>query len=93
MMNRGGRRKVAIALTRAGYAVHVATNASQAIATLRAETFALVLSDVIMPGMDGHELAQWVAINHPKTQTALMTACDLTCEDRRMRLRLSLVNP
>lgn len=66
------------ALTRAGYAVQGVANASQAIAIFQSESFDLVLSDVMMPGMNGHELAQWVAINHPKTQTALMTGYDAT---------------
>jgi two-component system cell cycle response regulator CpdR len=76
----GVRRVVTTALTRAGYAVHAAANASQAIATCESESFDLVLSDVIMPGMNGHELAQWVAMNHPKTQMALMTGYDATCQ-------------
>jgi two-component system cell cycle response regulator CpdR len=65
-------------LTRAGYAVLAVANAPQAIAAFQAESFDLVLSDVMMPGMNGHELAHWVALNHPMTPVALMTACDAT---------------
>jgi hypothetical protein len=35
----------------------------------------------MMPGMNGHELAQWVAMNRPKTQTALMTGYDADVVD------------
>jgi CheY-like chemotaxis protein len=76
----GVGRVVTRALTRAGYAVEQVANASQAIATLQSESFDLVLSDVMMPGMNGHELAQWVATNHHKTQTALMTGYDATSQ-------------
>jgi YesN/AraC family two-component response regulator len=36
----------------------------------------VVLSDVMMPEMDGHQLVQWVAANHPTTRTALMSGYD-----------------
>ena len=74
------RRIVATALMRAGYAARAAANAAQAIAACESESFDMLLSDVMMPGMNGHELAQWVAMNHPKTQTALMTGYDATCQ-------------
>jgi two-component system, cell cycle response regulator CpdR len=85
------RRVVTTALARAGYEVHAAVSAAQAITTLRTESFDLVLSDVIMPGMNGHELAQWVAINHPGTQTALMTGYDPTCQGCTLSPRCSML--
>ena len=87
----GVRRIVTAALTRAGYAVKAVANASQAIATRDSESFDLVLSDVMMPGMNGHELAQWMASNHPKTQTALMTGYDAICLECPFSPRCSIL--
>ena len=44
-----------------------------------------------MPGMNGHELAQWVAMNRPKTQTALMTGYDATCQECPFSPRCSIL--
>ena len=33
-----------------------------------------------MPRMNGHELAQWIATEHPRTPTVLMSGFDLGCE-------------
>ena len=68
------------AFTRAGYEVRVAAQASEAIEICRSEGFDVLLSDVVMPGMSGHELAQWVAVHHPGMRTALMSGFDLECE-------------
>jgi DNA-binding NtrC family response regulator len=66
-------------LTRAGYEVTSACDAKQAIDLCGTRSFDLLLSDVTMPGMDGHALAQWMAGNRPRTCMALMTATDRTC--------------
>ena len=87
----GVRRFVATALTHAGYSVHTAADASEAIATCESESFDLLLSDIAMPGLNGHELAQWVATNHPKTRTALMTGYDATCQGCEYSPRCSLL--
>ena len=49
------------------------------MAICSAEPFDLVLSDVMMPDVDGHTLAQWVAKNYPSTRNALMPAYDKRC--------------
>jgi DNA-binding NtrC family response regulator len=35
-----------------------------------------VLSDVVMPEMDGHELVQWIAAHRPAIYFALMSGFD-----------------
>ncbi len=45
-------------LERQGYTVATAENGPQALARLRAETFDLVLLDIMMPEMDGYEVLQ-----------------------------------
>ena len=74
------RSLLAAVLTREGFYVQTAGNGSQAMAICTAEPFDLVLSDVLMPGMDGHELAQWIATRYPSTPTALMSGYDIGCK-------------
>ena len=54
--------------------VEVAGDGREALAKLEESSFELVLSDVVMPGMDGYELFQQVRDHHPDTQVVLMTA-------------------
>jgi CheY-like chemotaxis protein len=42
--------------------------------------FDALLSDVRMPGMNGHELVREVVAEHPDTRCCLMSAFDLECE-------------
>jgi CheY-like chemotaxis protein len=52
---------LSLTFAEAGYAVKAAASGDDAIAQCAAEPFDLVLSDVVMPKMDGHQLAQWIA--------------------------------
>ena len=65
----------------AGYEVRSAAAGHEALALLDAETFDAVLSDIVMPGMDGHELMRWVSQRHPKTACVLMSGYDVGCLD------------
>ena len=49
-----------------GYNVYLAQNAEQALETLKSTHIDLLLSDVIMPGMNGYELASKVKKLYPK---------------------------
>jgi DNA-binding NtrC family response regulator len=64
----------------AGYDVRTAGNGREAIAICALESFDVVLSDVTMPEMNGHQVAQWIAAHHPATRTALMSGFDATCQ-------------
>ena len=54
-----------------GYKVHVAENAEQALEILENETVDLLFSDVIMPGMDGYQLAALVQERYPEIKIQL----------------------
>lgn len=62
-------------LTRFGYRVHEATSASEGLSLAHAHDGAiqLLLTDVVMPGMDGRDLAGWFSAIHPEARTLFMT--------------------
>ena len=47
------------------------SSAEEALAILEKETIELVISDVIMPGMDGFELAHIISYTHPNIKIQL----------------------
>jgi two-component system cell cycle response regulator CpdR len=69
------------AFSEAGYDVRGAADALEAMALCTKEHFDMVLSDVVMPGMDGHELVQWLAKTFPGIPCALMTGFEAECKD------------
>jgi two-component system response regulator FlrC len=58
----------------ASYQVTLAHDATAALAVLNQRRFSLVLSDVHMPGMDGHGLLRRIKVLHPDLPVLLMTA-------------------
>jgi PAS domain S-box-containing protein len=61
-------------LTQEGCEVIVATGGREALDKLAREPVDLVLSDVVMPDLDGHEVFQRVREEHPDIPVVLMTA-------------------
>ena len=61
-------------LTQEGCEVLVATGGREAIARLENVSVDLVLSDVVMPDLDGYQLFQEIARRHPGLPVVLMTA-------------------
>ena len=61
------------ALERSGYAVSAVDRGTEAIPLLEAERFDLLLTDIVMPEMDGIELAQHVASIAPETRVMFIT--------------------
>jgi putative two-component system response regulator len=59
-----------------GYACETASDAEDALNKLQASTFALVLSDVDMPGRSGMSLLEEVAQTYAETATVMVTAMD-----------------
>ena len=67
------RRLAQEILTMAGYHVLTAKNGREAIEMLTATKFEVVLSDVIMPQIDGYQLAQHIQENYPHIKIQLAT--------------------
>jgi diguanylate cyclase (GGDEF)-like protein len=70
-----------------GYAVEVAAGGEEALARLEAEAFDLVLTDLVMPGMDGLELVQRVRQCSPTQEIVVITSVgDVTTAVDAMKL-------
>jgi two-component system cell cycle response regulator CpdR len=61
------------ALTRAGYHVTAVGSGTEALPHLSDQLFNLLLTDIVMPEMDGIELAQHCAKISPSTQVMFIT--------------------
>ncbi len=67
------RTYLARALEQAGYAVDAVDRGTQALPLLQANDYDLLLSDIVMPEMDGIELAQRCAEVSPQTRVMFIT--------------------
>jgi PAS domain S-box-containing protein len=69
------RRIAREALTRHGYVVLEASNGNQALALMEqhAASIQLVLTDVVMPGMDGRELGRRIGLHHQDVRILYMS--------------------
>jgi two-component system cell cycle response regulator CpdR len=67
------RRFLERALTRAGYEVHAFANGAEAYARLSQEPFSLLLTDIVMPEMDGIELARRASELDPALKIMFIT--------------------
>lgn len=68
------RTYVERALREAGYAVDTAVSGPEAISIVEREgTFDLFVLDVVMPEMDGHELARQMRQHHPDAKVMYFT--------------------
>jgi DNA-binding response OmpR family regulator len=63
-------------LSNEDYAVQVAADGEQAIKLLEIEQFDIILLDIMMPGMDGYEVLEWIKTNpvHSETPVLMLTA-------------------
>lgn len=68
------RRNLATLLARAGYEADQAADGVEAIEKLNQQGFDLVLSDIVMPRMDGHALLAHIGSHWPATRIIMMTA-------------------
>ena len=61
-------------LSKNNYEVICALSAAEALERMKTESFDLMISDIVMPGMNGLELLKQVKTEWPKTRTLMMTA-------------------
>ena len=61
------------ALEQKGFTCQTASNAADALVLIEREPFDIILSDVVMPGMNGLELIRHLRKNYPKILTVIMT--------------------
>lgn len=61
------------ALNYAGYAVATATDGIAALEALKKQRFDLMISDIVMPDMDGIALSLKVSQDYPKVKILMMT--------------------
>lgn len=72
--DRALREALADTLVLAGHDYVAVGSAEDALLAVAGETFNLVVSDVNMPGMDGHQLLGLLRARHPQLPVLLMTA-------------------
>jgi DNA-binding NtrC family response regulator len=70
----GVRRSTAEILAAHGYRMLIADSAEGALPLLARERVDILFADVIMPGLNGIELAKEAKRHHPGIKTMLMTA-------------------
>ncbi len=67
------REGVSRALTGEGFEISKAEDGSQGIEMLKENSFNIVLTDLMMPGVDGFEVLGWVRENQPHVQVIVIT--------------------
>ncbi|WP_112196372.1 sigma-54 dependent transcriptional regulator [Pseudomonas sp. LG1E9] len=72
--DRALREALADTLLLAGHDYRAVGSAEEALEAVEHETFSLVVSDVNMPGMDGHQLLALLRARQPQLPVLLMTA-------------------
>ncbi|MGF6593344.1 sigma-54-dependent transcriptional regulator [Pseudomonas sp. 2835] len=72
--DRALRQALADTLELGGFAYQAVGSAEEALEVVAGEAFSLVVSDVNMPGMDGHQLLALLRARQPQLPVLLMTA-------------------
>lgn len=61
---------------REGYECSTAASADEALAKLAVESYALVISDMMMPGRNGIELLREITVRYPETAVIMLSGVD-----------------
>ena len=67
---------VCTCLREKGYEVRACSDGVQALAAMEEERFSMIISDIMMPNMDGFELAESIRLTDKKTPILFMSAKD-----------------
>ncbi|THB78554.1 MAG: diguanylate cyclase [Desulfobulbaceae bacterium] len=67
------RKTLSVLVSSLGYHCHAASDGLEAVEVLKATKIDLVLSDIIMPNMDGIELLSYIIKNHTDTDVIIAT--------------------
>ena len=67
------RNNLQILLTRAGYVVTTVANGSSGLQCLQQHSFDLIITDLVMDGLDGFALVECIAAQVPETPIIVMT--------------------
>ena len=73
-------RLLRLALARAGHEVEAVDDSEVALAAYRQHRFDVVVADVLMPRMNGHELTRCIASLSPTSRVIHMSGFDPGCE-------------
>ncbi|MEE8283606.1 MAG: response regulator, partial [Alphaproteobacteria bacterium] len=79
---------LAKALERAGHEVFAVGDGLEALAAAKAVQFDLLVADVVMPSLDGFQLATRARASHPELQVMFITgfaAVTLRAQDQELR--------
>lgn len=77
-------RALEIKLVREGYVVSTVSNGEQAIALLANETYSLIISDLMMPKVDGFQVLQMIKENNIKTPVIILTNLSQPEDEKRV---------
>lgn len=72
------RRALSIGLRLSGFEVLTAASATEALEVLRASTVDIAMVDLMMPGINGLELARQMRVLHPSVPVVLTSAYHLS---------------
>jgi two-component system sensor histidine kinase ChiS len=75
------REVLAYYLRRQGYDVRTVTDGADALAAIAGSTFALVLLDVVMPGLDGLEALRRIRVTHTPRELPVILFTGLDAPD------------
>jgi twitching motility two-component system response regulator PilH len=67
-------------LRRVGFEVIVATDGMDAIEQIQTHSLDLVITDIVMPRMNGYELCRWIK-NDPRTHSIPVMMCSIKGEE------------